>query len=102
MSASEREWLTPGLAEDLSMLNLGESRAQILNQEYCADTGYDEISINQRTGQLVDVIATLAQARLEAEGLNDKLFLYMIDAAIFHAYEVLERHSDLGEREKWS
>jgi hypothetical protein len=51
---------------------------------------------------LVDVTNKLGEARLEAGGLNDKLLLYLIDAAIFHANEALEKQSDLGEHEKWS
>jgi len=38
----------------------------------------------------------------EAQDLNDKLFLYSMDVAIYHACERLANQSDLGEREKWS
>ena len=51
---------------------------------------------------LVDVTNRLEEVRSEAKGLNDRLFLYMIDVAIFHAHEMIERQSDLGEHEKWS
>ncbi len=84
------------------MLNLDGSKAQILIQEYWASIGCDGISVHLHTGMLADVLNTLGQARLEAEGLNDKLFLYLIDVAIFHAHEVLERQSELGEHEIWS
>jgi hypothetical protein len=51
---------------------------------------------------LIDVTHKLQEARSEATGLNDKLFLYFIDMAIFHACEVLANQSDLGEHEKWN
>jgi hypothetical protein len=60
------------------------------------------ISIYPQTDNLVDVTDKLAQARLQAEQLNDRMFLYLIDVAILHAHEVLEKRSDLGERDKWS
>ena len=60
------------------------------------------ISIYPQTDSLVDVTDKLAQARLQAEQLNDRMFLYLIDVAILHAHEVLEKRSDLGERDKWS
>jgi hypothetical protein len=37
------------------------------------------ISIYPQTDTLVDVAGKLAQARLQAEQLNDRLFLYLID-----------------------
>ena len=49
-----------------------------------------------------DVAIKLQEARSEARGLNDKLLLYFIDMAVFHACETLTNQSDLGEREKWS
>jgi hypothetical protein len=51
---------------------------------------------------LTGITNKLGEARLEAEELNDKFFLYLIDVAIFHAHEMLEHQSDLGEHEKWS
>ncbi len=51
---------------------------------------------------LADVTIKLQEARSEARGLNDKLLLYFIDMAVFHACETLTNQSDLGEREKWS
>jgi hypothetical protein len=51
---------------------------------------------------LIQVTHKLQDARSEARGLNDKLFLYFIDMAIFHACETLMNQSDLGEREKWN
>ena len=84
------------------MFDLDHSKAQILNPERQRSIGWDGISILPQTDTLVDVTDKLAQARLQAEELNDKLFLYLIDVAIFHAHEVLEKQSDLGEHEKWS
>jgi hypothetical protein len=84
------------------MFDLDESKAQILGREYKINIGYEGIPVRAQTDTLVDVTIKLAEARLEAEELNDKLFLYLIDLAIFHAHEVLEKQSDLGEHEKWS
>ncbi len=83
-------------------LNFGESREQLLigeYQVYVEDLGRQARS---QTDILMDVTNKLQEARLEARGLNDKLFLYFIDMAIFHACEMLTNQSDLGEQEKWS
>jgi hypothetical protein len=88
--------------EDLSMFDLYDSKAEILGHEYIVNIGYEGIPVHSQTDNLVDVTNKLAEARVEAEELNDKLFLYLIDLAIFHAHEVLESQSDLGEHEKWS
>ena len=55
-----------------------------------------------QTDTLVDVSDKLAQARLQAEQLNDRPFLYLIDVVMLYAHEMLEKQSDLGEHEKWS
>jgi hypothetical protein len=55
-----------------------------------------------RSDLLIQVTHKLQEARSEATGLKDKLFLYFIDMAIFHACETLTNQSDLGEREKWN
>jgi hypothetical protein len=60
------------------------------------------VSIYPQTDNLVAVTDKLAQARRQAEQLNDRMFLYLIDVAMSHAHEVLEKQSDLGERDKWS
>ena len=72
-----------------------------MNRQTFTDVGRP-ISIYPQTDTLVDVSDILAQARLQAEQLNDRLFLYLIDVAMFYAHEMLEGQSDLGEREKWS
>ena len=80
-------------------LNLDESRAQLLIEERRV---YAEELENQTRTQadiLTDVTIKLQEARSEARGLNDKLLIYFIDMAVFHACETL---TNLGEREKWS
>ncbi len=84
------------------MVQVSENKEQILNQEYVANIDSDGMPIQRQADTLVDVTNKLGEVRVEAEGLNDRLFLYMIDLAIFHAHEMLERQSDLGEHEKWS
>jgi hypothetical protein len=74
----------------------------IPNDEHYTGIGWDGNAIRPQTETLVDIFDKLAQARLQAERLNDKLFLYLLDVAIFRAHEVLEKQSDLGEHEKWS
>ena len=83
-------------------LNLDENRAQFLNEEYRVYVEDLERQARSQADILADVTNKLQEARLEARGLNDKLFLYFIDMAIFHACETLDNQSDLGEREKWS
>jgi hypothetical protein len=51
---------------------------------------------------LLDVTNKLQEARCEAQDLNDKLFLYFMDMALYHACEKLTNQSDLGEQEKWN
>ena len=83
-------------------LNLDESRAHLPIEEHRV---YAEELENQTRTQadiLTDVTIKLQEARSEAQGLNDKLLLYSIDMAVFHACETLTNQSDLGEREKWS
>jgi hypothetical protein len=84
------------------MLNLDESGAQILIHERKFSFGSDRISRHPQADTLAGVTDKLAQARLQAKGLDDKLFLYLIDTAIFHAQEMLEKQTELVEREKWS
>ena len=84
------------------MFQVSENKEQVLNYEYVATIGSDGISVQRQTDILVDVTNRLEEVRSEAKGLNDRLFLYMIDVAIFHAHEMIERQSDLGEHEKWS
>ncbi len=83
-------------------LNLDESREQLLIAEYHVYAEDLERLARSQSDVLTDVTNKLQEARLEARGLNDKLFLYFIDMAIFHACETLTNQSDLGEREKWS
>ncbi len=83
-------------------LNLDESRAQLLIEEYHVYVEDLERQARSPADILADVTNKLQEARLQARGLNDKLFLYFIDMAIFHACEKLTDQSDLGEREKWS
>jgi hypothetical protein len=83
-------------------LNMDEGREPLLlgeYQVYVEDLGRQGRS---QSDILMDVTNKLQEARLEARGLNDKLFLYFIDTAIFHACEMLDNQSDLGEQEKWS
>ena len=84
------------------MFQINENKEQIMAYEYVANIGSDKIPIQWQTDILVDVTNKLGEARVEAKELNDRLFLYMIDVAIFHAHEMIERQSDLGEHEKWS
>jgi hypothetical protein len=79
-----------------------ENQEQILSEEF-------EANITEQVGQscvqantLIGVADKLDEARQEAQGLNDRLFLYLIDVAIFHACEKLAKQSDLGEQEKWA
>jgi hypothetical protein len=51
---------------------------------------------------LLDVTNRLQEARCDAQDLNDKLFLYVMDVAIYHACERLANQSDLCEQEKWN
>jgi hypothetical protein len=51
---------------------------------------------------LLDVTNRLQEARCDAQELNDKLFLYFMDMAIYHACDRLANQSELGEREKWN
>ncbi len=83
-------------------LNLDESREQLLIEEYRVYGEELERQARSQADILMDVTNKLQEARLEARELNDKLFLYFIDMAIFHACEMLTNQSDLGEREKWS
>ncbi len=83
-------------------LNLDESREQLLIGEYHVYVDDLGRQARSQTDILMDVTNKLQEARLEARGLNDKLFLYFIDMAIFHACEMLTNQSDLGEQEKWS
>ena len=83
-------------------LNLDESRAQLLIEEYRVYVDDLERKAKSQADTLINVANKLQEARLEARGLNDKLFLYIIDMAIFYACEKLANQSDLGEREKWS
>jgi hypothetical protein len=55
-----------------------------------------------RSDLLTEVTHKLQEARSDARRLNDKLFLYFIDMAIFHACDMLTNQSDLGEHEKWN
>jgi len=82
------------------MLVLNESREQLLIEEYRVYGEELERQARSQADILMDVTNKLQEARLEARGLNDKLFLYFIDMAIFHACEKLTNQSDLGEQEK--
>ena len=73
-----------------------------MTYEYVENIVSDRIPIQKKTDILVEITNKLGAVRVEAKGLNDRMFLYMIDVAIFHAHEMLERQSDLGEHEKWS
>ena len=84
------------------MFQVSENKEQVLNYEYVANIGSGRLPIQRKTDTLFDITNKLGEVRLEAKGLNDRLFLYMIDLAIFHAHEMIERQSDLGEHEKWS
>jgi hypothetical protein len=83
------------------MFGVDEIREKTLNRECDINIGGWAIPTPQ-TDCLTGITNKLGEARLEAEELNDKFFLYLIDVAIFHAHEMLEHQSDLGEHEKWS
>ena len=83
------------------MFDVDEIGEQTVNRRCDVDIGGWVIPPPQ-TDHLTGITNKLGEARLEAEELNDKFFLYLIDMAIFHAHEVLEHQSDLGEHEKWS
>ena len=66
---------------------------------------YVEDRVSQTRSQmdlLLDVTNRLQEARCDAQYLNDKLFLYFMDMAIYHACDRLANQSELGEREKWN
>ena len=84
------------------MFQTSENKEQMLAHEYVPNIGSDRIPMHWQSDILVDVTNKLGEARVEAKELNDRLLLYMIDVAIFHAHEMLVRQSDLGEHEKWS
>ena len=86
----------------LVSLNLDESRAQLLIEEYRVYVEELERQARYQADTLIDITNKLQEVRLQARGLNDRLFLYFIDMAIFHASEKLTNQSDLGEQEKWS
>jgi hypothetical protein len=83
------------------MFGLDKIREQTLYRPCDIDVGGWRTP-TPRTDPLAGITNKLGEARLEAEELNDKFFLYLIDVAIFHAHEMLEHQSDLGEHEKWS
>jgi hypothetical protein len=93
----ELRWIDGGPA----MFDVDEFREQALNWKCDVNIGDWGIPV-PRADHLTDITNKLGEARLEAEGLNDRFFLYLIDVAIFHAHEMLEQQSDLGEHEKWS
>jgi len=78
-------------------LNLDESREQLLIEEYRVYGEELERQARSQADILMDVTNKLQEARLEARELNDKLFLYFIDMAIFHACEMLTNQSDLAQ-----
>jgi hypothetical protein len=78
-----------------------QSREQLLVLESPVYVEEQGGKTRSRTDILQDVTHKL-QARWEAQELNDKLFLYFMDMAIFHACEMLTNQSDLGEQEKWN
>jgi hypothetical protein len=84
------------------MFDLDASTEHALVQE---SPVYVEDPASQARSQmdiLLDVTNKLQQARCDAQNLNDKLFLYFMDMALYHACERLTNQSDLGEREKWN
>jgi len=83
------------------MFGVDKIREQTLYRPCDIDTGGWGTPTRQ-TDHLTGISDKLSEARLEAEELHDKFFLYLIDVAIFHAHEMLEHQSDLGEHEKWS
>jgi hypothetical protein len=84
------------------VFDLRENPEQIPNQEFEASVAEQGRQSSLQTDALIDVADKLGRAREEAEGLNDRLFLYLIDVALFHACEKLTKQSDLGEQEKWA
>ena len=84
------------------VFGLRENQEQIPSQEFEAHIAEQGRQTRLQTDTLIDVADKLGEARQEAEGLNDRLFLYLIDVALFHACEKLTRQSDLGEQEKWA
>jgi hypothetical protein len=91
-----------GIMEVSVSVDLDQNREQIMieySRPYVED---HELQPRNRTDILTDVAEKLQETRLQAFGLNDKLFLYFIDMAIFHASEMLTNQPDLGEQEKWS
>jgi hypothetical protein len=84
------------------VFDLRENHEQIPRQEFEAAIAEQGRQTSLQTDTLIDVADKLGEARQEAQGLNDRLFLYLIDAAIFHACEKLTKQSDLGEQEKWA
>ena len=84
------------------MFDLDASTEHSLIQE---SPVYVEDRVSQARSQmdiLLDVTNKLQEARCDAQDLNDKLFLYFMDMALYHACERLTNQSDLGEREKWN
>jgi hypothetical protein len=87
---------------EVAMFDLDASTEHALIQE---SPVYVEDRVSQARSQtdiLLDVANKLQEARCDAQDLNDKLFLYFMDMAIYHACERLTNQSDLGEREKWN
>jgi hypothetical protein len=84
------------------VFDLRENPQQTPNQEFEASFAEQGRQSSPQTDALIDVTDKLGQAREEAEGLNDRLFLYLIDVALFHACEKLTKQSDLGEQERWA
>jgi hypothetical protein len=87
---------------EVAMFDLDASTEHSLIQE---SPVYVEDRVSQARSQtdiLLDVTNKLQEARCDAQDLNDKLFLYFMDMALYHASERLTNQSDLGEREKWN
>jgi len=84
------------------IFGLRENQEQIPSQEFEAAVAEQGRQTRLQTDTLIDVTDKLGEARQKAEGLNDRLLLYLIDVAIFHACEKLSKQSDLGEQEKWA
>jgi hypothetical protein len=84
------------------MLDLDGSTERSLVQE---SPVYVEDQVSHARSQmdiLLDVTHKLHEARCDTQHLNDKLLLYFVDMALYHACERLTDQSDLGEREKWN
>ncbi len=81
--------------------DLDKSSEQTMRQEFISDIEERVRQTRSQTHVLIDVADKLREARLEARALNDRSLLYLIDRAIFQAYEALTIQSDLGERDKW-